>query len=160
MIRSILGAALLLAATPFPALAQDTAPPPVQANLMAPGLRVTNLDRSIAFYGTALGLVPATTLHHGTLTEVMLCADSKAGKLAVILMRDEAPGKSPPIELGDGFEKIVMRVPDLAAVAARMKAAGYPVGDVRLNAQGPSVLMIRDPDGYSYELVGNAPSHG
>ena len=161
MMRPICAAVLLVAAIPFQAQAQSTAPAaPVQANLIAPGLRVTDIDRSIAFYGIALGLVPATTLHHGPVTEVMLCADSKAGKLALILMRDETPGKSPPVELGNGFEKVVMRVPDLAAVVARMKAAGYPVGDVRSNKGGPSVLMIKDPDGYDYELVGNGPPHG
>ncbi len=157
MIRAIAAMALVFAATPLPAQAQDA---PVQAMLMAPGLRVTDIDRSIAFYRAALGLVPGMTLHHGLLTEVMLCADSKAGKLVVILMRDETPGKSPPFDLGNGFQKIVMRVPDLAAVVARMKAAGYPVGDVRSTKGMPSTLMIKDPDGYSYELVGNAPPHG
>ena len=161
MIRPICAVALLFVAAPLLAQTQGAASAPaVQANLMAPGLRVTDIDRSIAFYGAALGLVPATTLHHGPVTEVMLCADSKAGKLALILMRDETPGKSPPVDLGNGFEKIVMRVPDLTAVVSRMRAAGYPVGDVRSNTGGPSVLMIRDPDGYSYELVGNGPSHG
>ena len=161
MIRPAFAAALLFVAAPLPAQTQGAASAPaVQANLMAPGLRVTNIDRSIAFYGTALGLVPATTLHHGPVTEVMLCADSKGGKLALILLRDETPGKSPPIDLGNGFEKIVMRVPDLTAVVSRMRAAGYPVGDVRSNRGGPSILMISDPDGYSYELVGNGPAHG
>lgn len=161
MIRAVHAAVLLAAAVPFQAQAQGAPPAaPVQASLMAPGLRVTDIDRSIAFYGTALGLVPATTLHHGPVTEVMLCADSKAGKLALILMRDETPGKSPSIELGNGFEKIVMRVPDLAAVATRMKAAGYPVGDIHSAKGMPSTLTIKDPDGYSYELVGNGPPHG
>ncbi|GAA0310551.1 hypothetical protein GCM10009087_20730 [Sphingomonas oligophenolica] len=160
MIRPIWAAALLFAATPCPAQAQSAASAtPVQASLMAPGLRVADIDRSIVFYGIALGLVPATTLRHGPLTEVMLCADGKAGKLALILMHDATPGTSPPIELGNGVQKIVMRVPDLAGVANRMKAAGYPVGDVHWNKGAPSVLMIKDPDGYSYELVGSTP-HG
>lgn len=154
MIRLAFGA-VLLAIAPA-AFAQDAAAPAVQASLMAPGLRVTDLDRSTKFYAAALGLVPCVTLHHGPLTEVMLCADSRTGKLALILMRDETPGKSPPVQLGNGFQKIVMRVPDLAGVAARMKAAGYPVGEVHQNKGGPSVLMIRDPDGYEFELVGGA----
>jgi catechol-2,3-dioxygenase len=165
MIRSSARAvALVLAATPLPMLAQardgTTARTPVQAALMAPGLRVTDIGRSTRFYEIALGLVPATTLHHGPVTEVMLCADTRAGRLAIILMRDETPGASPPMDLGNGLRKIVMRVPDLAAVITRMKAAGYPVGEIRSSKSGPSVLMIQDPDGYGYELVGNGPSHG
>jgi catechol 2,3-dioxygenase-like lactoylglutathione lyase family enzyme len=150
--------ALLLLA-PVTASAQTTEAP-VQANLVAPGLRVTDMERSLKFYAVALGLVPAMTLHHGTLTEVILSADSKAGKPALILLRDEAPGKSPPVELGNGFAKVVMRVADVSAVAARMKAAGYPVGEVKDSGHGPAVLMIADPDGYVIELVGSGPAHG
>ena len=157
-------AALILVATSHPALAQarngTTAGVPVQAMLMAPGLRVTDIDRSTKFYATALGLVPGTTLHHGPVTEIMLCADSGTGRLALILMRDETPGMSPPVDLGNGFRKIVMRVPDLAAVVTRMRAAGYPVGEIRSTRSGPSILTITDPDGYGYELVGNGPAHG
>jgi lactoylglutathione lyase len=156
-------AALAAFAMPFTACAQTVpapAPAPVEAKLMAPGLRVTDLDRSLKFYAVALGLVPATTLHFGTVSEVMLAADSKMGNLVLILLRDEAPGKAPPVELGNGFAKIVVRVPDVFAVATRMKAAGYPVGEPHDSGKGPVVLMIQDPDGYTFELVGNSPKHG
>jgi catechol 2,3-dioxygenase-like lactoylglutathione lyase family enzyme len=153
--RTILcAAALILLSAPVAALGQ----PAVQASLLAPGLRVTDLDRSITFYRIALGLVPCRTLHHGPLTEVMLCADSASGRLTLILLRDEAPDKSPPVVLGDGLAKIVLRVPDVAAVAARMTAAGYPVDAVHQSGQGPAVLMLTDPDGYRHELVGSPPS--
>ena len=150
-------AALLLAA-PTPVLAQVPPPSPaIGATLMAPGLRVTDLDRAIAFYRTALGLVEATRLHHGPLTEVMLSADSPRGPLILILLHDDSPGKALPVTHGDGLAKIVLRVPDVAAVATRLKAAGHPVEAVHQTAQGPAILMMSDPDGYRYELVGNRP---
>lgn len=152
--RTILpAAALLLLSTPAAGLSQ----PLVQASLLAPGLRVTDLERSIAFYRIALGLVPCRTLHHGALTEVMLCADSTSGRLTLILLRDETPGKSPPVTLGDGLAKIVLRVPDVAAVAARLTAAGYAVEAIHQSGRGPAVLMLTDPDGYRHELIGNSP---
>jgi catechol 2,3-dioxygenase-like lactoylglutathione lyase family enzyme len=154
-VRTILrAAALLLLSVPATALGQ----PLVQASLLAPGLRVTDLDRSITFYRIALGLVPCRTLHHGTLTEVMLCADSVSGRLTLILLRDETPGQSPPVTMGDGLAKIVLRVPDVAAVAARLTAAGHAVEAVHQSGHGPAVLMLTDPDGYRNELVGSSLS--
>lgn len=150
MSRAIGLATLLLMASPS-AIAQAPAAP-VGARLMAPGLPVADLDRSLAFYRIALGLVAGTTLHHGALTEAMLCADDARGPLALILLHDGGPGKA--TGQGGALAKIVLRVPDVAAVAARMTAAGYPVGAVRVSGEGPAILMIVDPDGYQLELVG------
>lgn len=140
----------------LPAMAQEPVPA-IATSLMAPGLRVSNLERSIAFYQTALGLVPGTTLQHGSLTEVMLCADSKNGRLALILLHDRGQDRSPPITPGNGLAKIVLRVPDLAGVVQRMRAANYATNAIRLSGKGPAILMINDPDGYTFELVGNPP---
>lgn len=90
--------ALLLALLPVgaaPLHAQT--PPPVGATLMAPGLPVADLDKALRFYQVALGLVPATTLQHGPVTEVMLCADGKGGRLTLILLHDKAQ-KAPPAD--------------------------------------------------------------
>jgi catechol 2,3-dioxygenase-like lactoylglutathione lyase family enzyme len=162
MIRAIV-VALLLASSPATAQTAPAAQSPAAngaAVLMAPALRATDLDRSVKFYGTALGLVVGTTLHHGTQTEVILCSDQHMRQTAIILFRDETPGKSPPIVMGNGFDRVVMRVPDVAAVATRMKAAGYPVGEVHASGAGPSILRITDPDGYGFELVQIGPAHG
>ena len=147
--------ALLLALLPVgaaPLHAQTL--PPVGATLMAPGLPVADLDKALRFYQVALGLVPATTLQHGPVTEVMLCADGKSGRLTLILLHDKAQ-KAPPAD--SGIAKIVLRVPDLSGVASRMQAAGYPVGTIRASGKGPAILMIHDPDGHELELVGNPP---
>lgn len=148
--------ALLLALLPVgaaPLHAQTL--PPVGATLMAPGLPVADLDKALRFYQVALGLVPATTLRHGPVTEVMLCADGKAGRLTLILLHDKAQ-KAPPAD--NGIAKIVLRVPDLPGVASRMQAAGYPVGTIRASGKGPAILMIHDLDGHELELVGNPPA--
>ena len=147
--------ALLLAVLPVgaaPLHAQT--PPPVGATLMAPGRPVADLDKALRFYQVALGLVPATTLQHGPVTEVLLCADGKGGRLTLILLHDKAQ-KVPPAD--NGIAKIVLRVPDLSGVASRMQAAGYPVGAIRASGKGPAILMIHDLDGHELELVGNPP---
>jgi catechol 2,3-dioxygenase-like lactoylglutathione lyase family enzyme len=155
-------AALLL---PGAASAQ-TPPPPstpqasaVETVLVAPGLSAADLGRSTKFYATALGLAPCTTLHHGPVTEVILCSDAKAPRPVLILVHDDTAGGVKPGDAG-GLDKVVMRAPDLTGVAARMKAAGYPEGEFHAASQGPAVLMIKDPDGHRLELVQGAPSHG
>lgn len=140
----------LLAVPAFaePAAAPAPAPAPVAA-MLGTGLRVSDLERSIRFYTDVLGMRVAMRLPHGTLTEVMI---GFGGRPALILMKDSDPAKSPPIALGTGFEKIVLDMPDLAAVTARLKAAGLPVGEVH-ESTGVKVLFVTDPDGYRYELI-------
>jgi hypothetical protein len=43
-------------------------------------------------------------------------------------------------------------MPDVAAIAARLTAAGYEAGEVHGNGN-VKVLMIKDPDGHSFELA-------
>ncbi|HEX7855149.1 MAG TPA: VOC family protein [Sphingobium sp.] len=121
------------------------------ASLMGTGLRVSDLDRSIRFYTGIFGMTEAMRLPHGSLTEVMLTFGGKAGP-AIILLKDSAPGKSPPIALGDGFAKIVVDVRDLDALVARMKQAGLTSGTPH-ESMGVKVLFVTDPDGYRYELI-------
>lgn len=153
MSRALLGAAVLLLA-PIAASAQTAPPPaPVETTLVAPGWRVADLDRSTKFYAVALGLTPCTTLQHGPLTEVILCTDGKAPRPLVILLRDTTAQPDKPAQ--GGLDKLVIRVSDLGAVAARLKAAGYPVGDIRPAAgRAPAVLWVKDPDDHGLELLG------
>lgn len=146
---------LLLAMAASPALAAG--PPPVASvhggSLIAPALRATDLDRSVAFYTNMLGMTVGTTLQHGPQTEVILTLGGRPG---LILFRDAGP--TPPIDHGNGFSRVVMRVADIAAVSARLAAAGYPAGEMHVG-QDYKILRIKDPDGYDYELIEALEAH-
>jgi hypothetical protein len=43
-------------------------------------------------------------------------------------------------------------MPDVAAIADRLKAGGYEAGALHGNGS-VKILMIKDPDGWSFELV-------
>lgn len=147
---------MVQAATPLAALAQaaPTAPTAVEASLVAPAWRVADLERSTKFYATALGLAPCTTLTHGALTEVILCSDGKARRPLVILLNEAGAA---PAKTQGGLDKLVIRVPDLDGVAARLKGAGYPVGEAHpASGRAPAVLWIQDPDGHGLELLQGA----
>ena len=147
-------AAALLA--PTAALAQTPpSPASVEAVLVAPGWRVADLDRSTRFYATTLGLTPCTTLHHGAVTEVILCTDAKPSRPLLILIHEAAAGVAGPSDPG-GLDKLVIRVPDLTGVATRLKAAGYPDGVLHAaSGRNPAVLWVKDPDGHGLELLGS-----
>ena len=149
-------AAALLAPTAAPAQAAPApVDKPVEAVLVAPGWRVADLGRSTKFYATALGLAPCTTLQHGAVTEVILCTDAQPSRPLLILIHETAAKLAGPGDPG-GLDKLVIRVPDLTGVAARLKAAGYPDGQLHAaSGRNPAVLWVKDPDGHGLELLGS-----
>jgi catechol 2,3-dioxygenase-like lactoylglutathione lyase family enzyme len=152
--------ALVLLVLPLTqALAEPAADPPTAANIGAsmmigPALRSTDLDRSIKFYTEGLGMVVATKLAHGPVTEVMLGFDGNRQPPIILLYKDETPGKSPAIEQGNGFGRIMLRTPNASALAARLAALGYPVGEMHADTVNHmKVFWAEDPDGYRYEIT-------
>ena len=114
------------------------------------GLRVTDLERSLAFYTNlgyeVLGEVPATEL--GTLTMLKLPGDEF---VAIELVHDPARGRVEPGSLSH----LVVQVEDVHATVADVAVRGVP-------AENPSspdgsadfwTAWVTDPDGNRIELV-------
>lgn len=114
------------------------------------GLNVSDLERSAAFYTACLGLKEIMRVPPGGPTrEIVLSLSGAIGETLVVLAKlDEAP-------LGagrGGFGRVIMNASDAAAVAARVRAAGFDVEQMEGPAAGPVVFFARDPDGYQVEL--------
>jgi lactoylglutathione lyase len=114
------------------------------------GLRVEDLDRSLAFYThlgyDVIGTVPETGF--GRLTMLKLPDEEF---VSIELVHDPNGG---PVEPG-GFNHLVIQVDDLHATVARLI-------DLGLQAEAPSspdgsedfwTAWLTDPDGYRIELV-------
>ena len=114
------------------------------------GLRVAELERSIAFYTSigyeVLGGVPATEL--GTLTMLKLPGDEF---VALELVHDPTYGRVEP----GGVSHFVIQVDDVHAMVAHLAARG-------VQAEEPSspdgsadfwTAWVTDPNGYRIELV-------
>src|SRR3954447_6713051 len=89
------------------------------------GLRVTDLERSIAFYMAVgyevIGSLPETGLGH--LTMLKLPGDDF---VTVELVHDPTAG---PIELGTGLSHLVVQVESMDAAVARLATAGIDAED-------------------------------
>ena len=115
------------------------------------GLRVSDLERSLAFYG-AVGYVIVGTVEgtaFGSLTMLRLPGDDF---VSIELVHDPARGT---VDLGTGINHLVIQVESLDAALAGLAAQGIAAGPPGLpgGADGPWTSWITDPGGYRIELV-------
>lgn len=114
------------------------------------GLRVEDIERSVAFYTSigyeVLGTVPATEL--GTLTMLKLPGDEF---VTLELVHDPAQGRVEP----GGLNHLVIQVEDVRATVAHLAARGVEA-EVPGSPDGSEdfwTTWTTDPDGYRIELV-------
>jgi lactoylglutathione lyase len=121
------------------------------------GLRVTDLERSLAFYRgvgyEVIGSVPETGIGH--LTMLKLPDDDF---VSLELVHDPAAGA---VELGTGLSHLVVQVENMDDAVARLAAAGIDAEDpVSPDGSGDfRTAWITDPDGRRIELVQWPPGH-
>jgi len=114
------------------------------------GLRVSDLDRSRAFYQalgyTVVGTVPDTPF--GSLTMLKLSEDPF---VTVELAHDPAR----PITGTGGLNHLAIKTDDLRATIADLAAHGIDTDPAQPSAgpDEPLTATVRDPDGYLIELV-------
>lgn len=150
MIRTALASGLVLAGLVTAAAqpAPTSATPPKTLGLLAATFAVSDLDRSIAFYADGLGLTAAARMDNPSYTEVPLLFP--AGGPPLMLLKPKSAAAS-----ASRIGRIVLDVPDLRALEARLNAAGYALAQPVVENLQHHVLvaLIKDPDGNELELV-------
>ena len=115
------------------------------------GLRVSDLERSLAFYRavgyTVIGTVEGTPF--GSLTMLQLPGDPF---VTIELVHDPAKGT---VDLGTGINHLVIQVEALDATLADLAVKGIAADSPADpdHADRPRTSWITDPDGYRIELV-------
>lgn len=116
------------------------------------GLRVTDLDRSLAFYMALgyleVGRVPETGF--GSLAMLRLPDDPY---VSLELVHDPARPVTDPTSVNH----LVVQVDDLDAVISALAGRGVEAEPV--SEPGPRISWLTDPDGYRIELVQWEPGH-
>lgn len=131
---------------------RETIPIPI-AGMAHIGIRVHNLERSMAFYALLgfkktvgpIGPEPVAILDHPSGVEINLVLNAPKADEPNILM--DVSEKHP------GITHFALLCPDILAAKERLEAAGYPLsgGPVRFET-GAQAIFVRDPDRNVIEL--------
>jgi catechol 2,3-dioxygenase-like lactoylglutathione lyase family enzyme len=155
----LIGAAAFAGAA-LPAAADAPATPVAPGgSLIGPALHVGNVSRSLKFYVDGLGMKVGTQMGPPQRHETILTFGGDPRQPGIILLSDATAATPPVIAQGNGLDRVVLRMPDLAATAARLRAAGYTPGEIHGVSMGYRMMLATDPDGYRYELVQSASQH-
>jgi glyoxylase I family protein len=111
--------------------------------------QVADVSRSVAFYTQHLGF----TLGHQHLPEF---ANVSLGDTSILLSGPGASGSRPmpdgQPQAPGGFNRVVLRVTDLAACIAVLEQAGVTFRNAVEAGPGGRQIQIADPDGNAIEL--------
>lgn len=113
--------------------------------------RVTDLDRSLAFY-TALGYTELGRVEIGDDSLLVILKFPEEPSASLELVHRPAEGR---VDVGTGFDHLAIEADDLAATLQRLTDAGLEPGPVQYpgGPEGPKTSWLTDPDGYRIELV-------
>jgi predicted enzyme related to lactoylglutathione lyase len=150
----IFGLAIAIAVAAVPGAFAQQAP----AGLLGVKIAVQDFDRATRFY-SVLGMTPG--IKYNAMEQQLRWVEPARGA-PVILVKDE--GGRVSVVKGGGY--LMIAVADAAATIDRLKAAGFAVTGEPHRLPQATVVMIKDPDGNSIELLGGpfgsataAPAH-
>ena len=116
-------------------------------------VRVLDLDRSIAFYRTALGLDVADRFDFDSFTLVYLRNAEADFEVELTLNKD----RTEPYAHGDSYGHVAFCVDDLDGLHAQLTAAGIVPNPIKEFHRDGGLMarffFIQDPDGYKIEVL-------
>jgi lactoylglutathione lyase len=121
-------------------------------------LRVGDLQRSITFYTTVMGMqLLRTTERPEQKYSLAFVGYGRNPEQAEIELTYNHGVSS--YELGTAYGHIALEVPDAAAACAKIRAAGGKVTREAGPVQGGTTVIafVTDPDGYKIELIERKP---
>lgn len=121
--------------------------------LMAPGMRSTNLEKTIDYYSKTLDMVVRGKVAIGDFTEIILAFEGKEDQPGLIFYKTKgAKNELTPVDHGDSESKVIIGVPDIALTSKRISEAGYTASEIIKNG-AYQIIIAHDPDGYKLEIV-------
>ena len=115
--------------------------------------RVTDLDKTVAFYRDVLGLQEIRRHLSGRGSQLVFFKAPGSDEEIEICKYDA----SGPLVVGPDLTHLAFEVDDLDAFAKQSAAKGYPLSDgPHRNNDGGAIAFIDAPEGYEIELMQRA----
>lgn len=116
--------------------------------------RVTDLEKTTAFYRDVLGLEEVRRSTSGRGSQLVFFKAPQSEELIEICKYDG----SGPVVVGPDLTHLAFSVEDMDAFAKHSAALGYPLSDGPHKTSTGSVIAFVDaPDGYEIELIQPVP---
>lgn len=116
--------------------------------------RVSDLDKTVAFYRDVLGLEETRRSKSGRGSELVFFKAPGSDEEIEICKFDG----SGPVQVGPDLTHLAFEVDDIEAFAKHSAAHGYPLSDGPHKTSSGSVIAFIDaPEGYEIELIQPAP---
>jgi lactoylglutathione lyase len=117
--------------------------------------RVSDLDRTVAFYRDVLGLQETRRSQSGRGSQLVFFKAPGSDEEIEICKFDG----SGPVQVGPDLTHLAFEVDDIEAFAKHSAALGYPLSDGPHTTSSGSVIAFVDaPEGYEIELIQPAPA--
>ena len=116
--------------------------------------RVSDLDKTVAFYGDVLGL-ELVRRHTSPRGSELVFFKAPGSEEEIEICKYDASG---PVSVGYDTTHLAFEVDDLEDFAKHAAAKGYPLSDGPTPTGSGSVIAFIDaPEGYEIELIQKAP---
>ena len=116
------------------------------------GIQVSNLQRSLRFYGRGLGLLEIRRGRTETGGSWILLED-QVSRQRLALNWDPENARSAARRQDAALEHFTVRTEDVKALATRLRDAGASPADQRSVAGTGESVLLRDPDGILIEVL-------
>lgn len=115
--------------------------------------RVTDLEKTVAFYRDVLGL-EETRRHKSPRGSELVFFKAPGSDEEIEICKYDASG---PVNVGHDITHLAFEVDDIEAFAMHSAAKGYPLSDGPTETSSGSVIAFVDaPEGYEIELIQRA----
>jgi lactoylglutathione lyase len=117
--------------------------------------RVSDLDKTVAFYRDVLGLEETRRSKSGRGSELVFFK-APGSEEEIEICKFDGSG---PVQVGPDLTHLAFEVDDIEAFAKHSASLGYPLSDGPTKTSKGSVIAFVDaPEGYEIELIQPAPN--
>jgi lactoylglutathione lyase len=115
--------------------------------------RVSDLDKTVAFYRDVLGLEEVRRITSGRGSQLVFFKAPGSEELIEICKYDA----SGPVQVGPDLTHLAFEVGDIEAFARHSTSLGYPLSDgPHKSSSGSLIAFVDAPEGYEIELIQHA----